>query len=124
MYIHYNPNPIGAYTEDCVPRAISFITGRSWEDVYVALCIQGYLMKNMPSANRVWGLYLESIGYIRERIPETCPNCYTVRDFCADNPFGTYMLSTGSHVVAVFNGDYYDAWDSGDEVPIDVWRRA
>ena len=27
------------------------------------------------------------------------------------------------HVIAVENGDYYDNWDSGDEVPIYYWER-
>jgi hypothetical protein len=25
-------------------------------------------------------------------------------------------VGTGTHVVAVIDGDYYDAWDSGNEV--------
>lgn len=55
MYIPTNPNPNGAYVEDCVIRAIAIATGRSWDDVYIHVCLQGYLMKNMPSANKVWG---------------------------------------------------------------------
>ena len=33
-----------------------------------------------------------------------------------DHPKGIYVVATGSHVVAVVNGDYYDSWDSGDEI--------
>lgn len=58
MYIHTNPNPNGVYVEDCVVRAISIATGRSWDDIYVHICLQGFIMKNMPSVNRVWGTYL------------------------------------------------------------------
>lgn len=123
MYIPTNPNPNGAYVEDCVIRAIAIATGRSWDDVYIHVCLQGYLMKNMPSVNRVWGNYLTSSGFVRHAIPNTCPDCYTVRDFCNDNPKGVYILATGSHVVAVVDGNYCDAWDSGDEMPIEVWRR-
>ena len=123
MYIHANPNPVGKYVEDCVIRAISIATNRSWDDVFVHICIQGYLMKNMPSVNKVWGAYLTSIGFIKEQIPNTCPECYTIRDFCYDNPNGIFILATGSHVVAVIDGDYYDTWDSGDEMPTSVWRR-
>ena len=35
-----------------------------------------------------------------------------------DNPEGKYLLATGTHVVTVIDGDYYDTWDSGDEIPI------
>ena len=80
-------------------------------------------MKNMPSVNKVWGNYLTSIGFSRYILPDTCPDCYTIRDFCQDNQNGTFILATGSHVVAVIDGDYFDAWDSGDELPISVWRR-
>ena len=123
MYIHANPNPNGMYVEDCVIRAIAIATNRSWDDVFVHLCLQAFVMKNMPSVNKVWGTYLRSIGFVEERLPATCPDCYTVRDFALENQNGIYILATGSHVVAVIDGNYYDAWDSGDEQPVFVWRR-
>lgn len=123
MYIHMNPNPNGMYVEDCVVRAISIVTGRSWDDVYVHLCLQGFISKNMPSVNNVWGTYLKSIGFVPHSLPTNCPDCYTIRDFCRENQNGTYILATGTHVVAVVDGNYCDAWDSGDEVPLAVWRR-
>ena len=123
MYIHTNPNPNGVYVEDCVVRAISIVTGRSWDDVYLNLCLQGYIMKNMPSVNNVWGTYLKSIGFRSCPLPTNCPDCYTIRYFCEQNQNGIFILATGSHVVAVVDGNYCDAWDSGDEMPIAVWRK-
>jgi hypothetical protein len=123
MYIHVNPNPNGVYVEDCVVRAIAIATDRSWDDVYLNVCLQGYIMKNMPSVNNVWGTYLKSIGFVQYPLPTNCPDCYTIRDFCDQNRYGTYILATGSHVVAVIDGNYCDAWDSGDEMPIAIWRR-
>ena len=55
-------------------------------------------------------------------LPDQCPICYTVEKFCWEHPRGLFLLATGSHVVAVENGDYYDAWDSGNEVPIYYWE--
>lgn len=123
MYIHANPNPNGAYVEDCVIRAIAIATNRSWDETAIYLFLQAFIMKNMPSVNKVWGALLTSIGFRQYALPNTCPNCYTIRDFCIDNPDGVFILATGSHVVAVIDGDYYDAWDSGDELPTSVWRR-
>ena len=87
------------------------------------VCLQGFMMHDMPSSNYVWGAYLHDIGYSRHIIPDTCPNCYTVGDFANDNPTGTYLLAIGTHVVAVKDGNYYDTWDSGQEVPIYYWKK-
>lgn len=123
MYIHVNPNPNGLYAEDCVIRAICIATGKTWDEVYIHVCLEGFIIKNMPSVNNVWGTYLKSIGFVPYPLPTNCPDCYSIRDFCNENRYGTYILATGSHVVAVIDGNYCDAWDSGDEMPIQVWRR-
>ena len=122
-YINYNPNPMGLSVGDCTIRAISKVTNKSWKSTYLNLVLQGYKMYDMPSANRVWGEYLREIGYVRRIIPDTCPNCYTVRDFCMEHPIGRYILGTGEHVVAVVDGYYYDSWDSGNEIPIYYFER-
>lgn len=80
-------------------------------------------MFDMPSSNAVWAEYLKERGYRRVVIPDTCPQCYSVREFCHDNPKGRYLLATGSHVVTAIDGDYYDAWDSGAEVPVYFWTK-
>ena len=122
-YKYYNPNPAGQRVGDCVIRAISKLTGQDWEQTYIGVAVQGYISYDMPSSNAVWAEYLRRRGFRRFVIPDTCPDCYTVKDFCIDNPQGAFLLATGSHVVTVIDGDYYDAWDSGAEVPIYFWTR-
>lgn len=118
MLVIYNPNPNGTYTGDCVVRAITKAMDTDWDTAYMELAVQGYLMSDMPSANHVWGAYLRENGFVRKAIPNTCPDCYTIRDFCIDNPSGLFVLATGTHVVTVKDGDYYDTWDSGNEIPV------
>ena len=115
-YINYNPNPYGLSVGDCVIRAISKVTGLDWKHTYVELMIQGYAMGDMPSANRVWSQFLNKIGYEKKLLPRNCPDCYRVKDFCYNNPYGKFIVATGDHVVAVIDGNYYDAWDSGNEI--------
>ena len=123
MYRPYNSNPKHNRVGDCTVRAISAVTGDDWYKTYTGLCVQGFAMCDMPSSNAVWGEYLKGKGFERYIVPNTCPNCYTVKQFCADNPDGAYLLALSSHVVAAINGDYYDIWDSGNEIPLYFWKR-
>ncbi len=123
MYIDYNANPIGNRTRDCTTRAISLALGQDWGLTYLGIAVEGYKLYDMPDANHVWGAYLRSKGFRRNIIPDECPDCYTVEDFCNDHPKGTYILALASHVVAVIDGNYYDTWDSGSEIPIYYWQR-
>jgi hypothetical protein len=122
-YKYYNLNPYSKSVGDCTIRAISKIMDYTWEQTYIELCVQGYLMRDLPDSNQVWDSYLRGCGFVRKIIPNTCPDCYTISDFCYDHPYGEYILATGSHVVAVINGNYYDSWDSGNEVPIYYYEK-
>lgn len=123
-FFYANPNPLNQRVGDCVIRAISLATGESWKRIYQDLSAYGYRMADMPSSNAVWGTYLKDKGFRRRVVNDPCPDgCYTVRDFCRDNPDGVYILGTGTHTVCVKFGDYLDTWDSGDEVPMVYWER-
>lgn len=123
MYVEYNPNLKQKRVGDCVVRAICKALDMDWEDVYIQLCMQGFKMADMPSSNATWGAYLKQKGFLQVAIPNTCPDCFTVEDFCKEHPEGVFVLGTGIHVVAVVDGDYYDAWDSGNEIPVYYFRR-
>ena len=123
MYIEYNSNPENKLVGDCVIRAISKVTNQDWERTYMEVCVQGFMMHDMPSSNSVWGGYLFTKGFRRYIIPDTYPKRYTVKQFCIDNPEGIYLLATDQHVIAVENGNYYDTWDSGNDFPLYYWRK-
>lgn len=123
MFIEYNPNPKHRITDDCTIRAIAKITGQNWDDTYIGLCVQGFEDKALPNTNFVWSQYLADRGFKQCNLPDYCPYCYTVKDFCKDHQDGTFLLYVGSHVIAVVDGNYYDTWDSGDEVPLALWTK-
>ena len=117
MWIEYNPNPFALRVGDCVIRAISKALNKTWEETYIDLCIQGFMMGDLASSNAVWSAYLKHKGFKRRTI-EDFPDCYTVEDFCQDHPKGIYVVGTGSHAVCVCDGCYYDAWQSGKETSV------
>lgn len=123
MFQQYNANPVQKQVGDCVIRAISKALDQNWYKTYAQMYIDGLTMCDMPSANYVWGSYLRRKGFRRRLIPDECPDCYTVKDFCRDNPVGTFILAMDGHVVTVVNGCYFDTWDSGNEIPIYYWYR-
>lgn len=121
-YQSYNANPVNNTVGDCTIRAISKVLDQDWEKTYIDLCLQGYIMCDMPSANRVWGAYLKSKGYKRQLIDDEREN-YNVEEFCREHPNGRYILAISGHVVAAINGYYYDTWNSGGEVPVYCWYK-
>jgi hypothetical protein len=128
-YVYLNLNPLKRNTGDCVVRALAFATNRSWDDIYWELCEKGFERAEMPSWNSTWWDVLKDLGFTRHIIPDTCPSCYTVDDFCKDHPEGKYVLfipyssEQSGHVVAVEKGNVYDTWNSTKEVPLAYWRK-
>lgn len=123
MWIHFNNNPTSRNVGDCAVRAVAKALDISWEDAYAKIVSNGYAMGDMPSSDSVWGSVLRQNGFYREAIPNECPDCYTAKDFCKDNPYGVFVLGFGGHVATVVDGDLYDSWNSENEIPIYVWFR-
>ncbi len=123
MWIYFNNNPTSRNVGDCAVRAVAKALNISWEDAYAKIASNGYAMGDMPSSDSVWGSVLRQNGFYREAIPNECPDCYTAKDFCKDNPYGIYVLGFGGHVATVVDGDLYDSWNSENEIPMYVWFR-
>lgn len=113
MWREFNPNPTGQRVGDCAVRAVACATGQGWRQTYLDLAAEGLVLGDMPSANRVWGAYLERRGFKRRMTQAECSACYTVQDFCREHPHGVYVLCISGHVVACRDGCYWDSWDSG-----------
>ncbi len=122
VYVYYNPNPAGRRVGDCSVRAVSKALKIDWETAYAMLTQAGFDMCDMPSSDSVWGAVLRKNGFYRKAVPNTCPNCYTARDFCRDHPLGTFVLGFGGHVATVHDGQIFDSWDSSKEIPQFFWE--
>lgn len=117
-WVRYNPNPDKNEVGDCTIRALTLALEETWDNTYLLVSAKAFEMKDMPSSNPVWAAVLRQNGFKRYVIPNECPDCYTIEDFCRDHPRGLYVLATGTHVVTVMDGNYWDTWDSGKKVPI------
>lgn len=123
-YAYYNPNPTNKSVGDCPVRALSKALGYSWDKTFAGLVLKGFCLGDMPNADSVWGPYLRDHGFTRHLIPDEYPDCYTVAEFAADHPCGTFILSMpGRHVLCVQDGQWFDSWDSGGEVPVYYWTK-
>lgn len=139
MFVKLNLNPYGKNRGDCVIRAITLALNYNWFMVHDELSFLSRKMGDMPSSNDVWKTYLERLGYKEVLTENTCPDCLTVERFARSHPKGRYILSTceytkardnlivtGTHVVALIDGNWYDSWDSGLDVPLSyfyVWDK-
>lgn len=119
MWIFCNPNPCNLLVGDCVIRACSISQNKSWTTIHSELSDLSRYRCNMPSANTIWGEYLERTMFYREPRSRI-----TVKQFCLANPKGVYTIGTGTHAVTVIDGNYYDIWDSGDEKVLYYFERS
>lgn len=138
MWIKYNANPVGKRTNDCVIRAISTVLKAPWDKVHDDLCALSSELYTVPSDNDNWATYLDYLGFYREDVPHSCPeDCITVKEFAKLHKYGQYLLNTceyevasnhniiasGSHLIALINGNWYDTWNSGGEAVVSYWFR-
>ena len=123
MYEFYEPNPVRTGAIDCSTRALTKALDISWERAYVMKCLNGFLMGNESVADEVWGSILREHGFKRKLVPDSCPACYTVEDFCEDHPDGIFVVKSEDHVATVRDGILYDSWPSQNKVVIYYWYK-
>lgn len=120
-YSYYNPNPVRNNTRDCAIRALAKALNISWEEAFAKISAMAFSMGETMDSNAAWGAVLRMNGFRRDIIPNTCPDCYSVKDFCKDHQNGIYVLGTTGHVATVINGVLYDSSDTSDEIPVFYW---
>lgn len=123
MWTEYNPNPVGRKVGDCAVRAVAKALDTTWEQAYIMLMKNGFQMGDMPSSNSVWGSVLRQHGFSMKALPDSCPDCFTIDDFCEECPEGVFVIGTGNHVATVIDGVLYDSWDSGKEIVQYIWYK-
>ena len=124
QFVKFNNNPKQNKTNDCVIRAISFATNKSWEDVYNDLTKLGCKKALMPNDNKVCQAYLKQLGYTKEKMPKKLNNKrYTLEEFIneiAHKNF-TYIISIAKHLTVVKDKKLYDTWNCSYKCVGNYW---
>jgi len=115
MYKYYNANAVNRYTDDCVIRAISCATNKSWDYVYDYLSdiaqyegtlfdkrdfVQDYLDRTYQRLPEIRG----SVGYISGMFPNN-----------------TLLITMPGHIVCSKRGVVYDTTDCRNAEAESVW---
>ena len=114
MYKFYNTNPLNRYTDDCVIRAISCATNRSWDYVYDYLSdiaqYEGTLMDKKD-------FVIEYLDRNYKRLHENG----SVGEISGRYPNNILLITMNGHIVCSKNGIIYDTFDCRDRKAEYVW---
>ena len=125
MFEKLNLNPKNHKASDCVVRAISYATGKSWEEVYRALCEIGLEECDMPNSKKVWHKYLDKLGWQKMPMPRFSDNTrYTLSEFCESavkNKSEICIVSIAHHLVSVKGKTFFDTWNCGHKSVGNYW---
>lgn len=125
-FIKFNNNPKNNITNDCVIRAISFATNKSWADTYKELAELGIkkgLMLNDKKNDRA---YLKQLGFEKQSMPRRDDRTrYTLEEFCdelaKDNQ--VYIVSVAKHLTVVKDKNLYDTWNCSKKSVGNYWTK-
>ena len=127
-YMHfYNANPNNNKTGDCVIRAISVATGKSWDEVLDELTEVAHEVKSVPNNRDTYEIYLERNGFVRCKQPRKEDNTkYRGWEFLDSiKKTDTILCHIGSyHIVAIKNKKIWDIWDDSQDCVGIYWIKS
>lgn len=115
MYRFYNKNPLNKYEDDCVIRAISCATNRSWDYVYDYLSdiaqyegtlfdkrdfVRNYLDRTYQRLDGING----KVGYVSTMFPDSI-----------------VLITMDGHITCSKYGTIYDTFDCRNREVEDIW---
>lgn len=121
-FVFTNPHPKGSTkSADCVVRALSIATGKTWLQVYDELVKLGRELLELPNGNATYQNYLDKIATRipakyegsrgnKRHTPQTLPKT------------GLYVMSQANHLVTIKNGRVRDTWDSSNKSAYIIWK--
>ena len=122
LFRYYNCNPYCVHTDDCVIRAITAGTGKSWEEV--VLDLSQYMLKYgyMMNTPETYGVYLKDNGWVHHKAPAKKNGVsMTIGEFA--KKFNGHAIAhvDDNHVTYLADGKIWDLWDPSDHVIGEYW---
>ena len=115
MFKYYNANPYGNDISDCVIRALSVLTNRSWRSVY------DELTKRAGDKGLMFDRVEFVEDYLDDRYPRECHYSKTVEEFAREHPYGKYAVTMENHITAIIDGYIVDTFFP-DKVMRCAWK--
>ena len=115
MFEFYNENPLNRYTDDCVIRAISCATHRSWDEIYDELSDLAQYNGTLFDQKDFVEWYLDD-HYRRVYNPPD--KVYQVAQKYADN---IVLCTVKGHICCIRYGIIYDTFNPSLRDVLDVW---
>ena len=115
MYKYYNANAVNRYEDDCVIRAISCATNKSWDYVYDYLSDIAQYEGTLLDKREFVRNYLDRTY---ERIPKIYGSVGYVSSLFSNN---IILITMNGHITCSKYGIIYDTFDCRDRQVEDVW---
>lgn len=118
----YNPNPKQKFHKDgrpcfwnepdCVIRAVSKVTGKSWKDAYEMMCKIGMDNYTMPNSDKAIEVVAKQLKF--KKVTYKAGERKMLKDWVKDHKKGIFLVRVSGHLTSVVNGVVYDSWDCTD----------
>lgn len=127
-YVHFfNANPEDKLTGDCVIRAISIATDKTWDETLDNLVELSHKLKSVPNNKDCYIEYLEQNGFIKCKQPRKNDNTrYRGYEFLDKIKKSDIILfHAGTHHLSVIkNKKIWDTWDCSGECVGNYWIKS
>lgn len=121
-FIKTNQNPKGRKTCDCVIRALSSATGKTWDEVYQDLAAIGFKIKAMPNDKPTYERYLQQQGWEKHKQPRKVSGFkYVVGELQELTAASRVVISVANHLTCVIDGSIVDSWNTNDRTILNYW---
>lgn len=125
-YKYYQPNEKDLKDNygDCVIRALTKVTEKSWLEVFNELVSIARELQCMPNSKPCYKKYLEENGFTYHGVSnKKGTKRPTVESFTKEHTQGIFTLRVANHIVSSIEGIYYDTWDSGNCCLYGYWEK-